>query len=377
MHIIHITLGKANPNRMNGVGVSIHNIASAQAELGHDVRLWGIANSYKDHDYPSRPFTTELFEQPRMPFSIPKTLLKRLETTPKDSVFHLHGGLLPIFWTLAKVLKKYGFRYLYTPHGAFTSGAFENNNRRKTAYMRLFEHRLMHGSEAVMVSGKGEKDFILSYFPALNVQIIPNGYELLTSFEKINKKTKAAEVPIFCYCGRLNRHHKGLDILIDGFAEYRKKGGIARLVLIGGGPDLDFLRNKAQDHEITSEIEFTGPLFDKAKQDFIQKCDLFVHTSRNEGFPSAVLEAAALGLPLLVSEATNVGDYVRQWKSGWVLPKNEATEVAKAFKEVEKLWLSNEIFPFAQQSLTMIQEAFLKEKIAHRVVNLYQNKTTA
>jgi glycosyltransferase involved in cell wall biosynthesis len=376
MQIIHVTLGKANPNRMNGVGVSIHNIASAQAELGHDVRLWGIANSYKDHDYPTRAFTTELFEQPRLPFSIPKTLLKRLETIPKTSVFHLHGGLLPIFWTLAKVLKKQGFRYLYTPHGAFTLGAFENNKHRKTAYLRLFEHKLMHDSEAVMVSGKGEKEFILGHFPRLNVQIIPNGYELLTSFEKINKKTKVEKVPIFCYCGRLNRHHKGLDILIDGFAEYRKSGGVARLVLIGGGPDQSFLKNKAHDYEIASEIEFTGPLFDKEKQVYIQKCDLFVHTSRNEGFPSAVLEAASLGLPLLVSEATNVGDYVYEWKSGWVLPKNDASEVAKAFKEVEKLWFSNELLPFAHQSLQMIQGAFLKEKIAKQVINLYQNKTT-
>jgi glycosyltransferase involved in cell wall biosynthesis len=371
MHIIHVTLGKANPNRMNGVGVSVHNIACAQADLGHDVRLWGISNTFLAHDYPERAFTTELFEQPRVPFALPVAIAKRLKEIPKDSVFHLHGGLLPILWTMAKMLKKQGFRYIYTPHGAFMPGSFEKGKSRKLIYMRLFEQNLMQKAVAVMVSGKGEKDFILKYIPTLNVQIIPNGYEPLTTLDLLNQKPKTGNIPMICYCGRINRHHKGLDILLDGFAMYRKKGGKGRLLLIGGGPDLDFLKNRANDHELEDAIEFAGPLFDQQKQERIRACDVFVHSSRMEGFPSAVLEAAALGLPLLVSEATNMGDYVRKWQSGWVLPQNDAQNVALALQAIETHWQNNTLLPYAKQSLTMIESAFLRKNIAAQVVDLY------
>jgi glycosyltransferase involved in cell wall biosynthesis len=371
MRIIHFSLGKANPNRMNGVGVSIHNIACAQSELGHEVSFWGVSTAPNIHDYPERPYKTELFSQPRMPFSLPISVVTRLKEIPKDTVFHLHGGLLPILWSLAKMLKKQGFRYLYTPHGAFMPGSFERGRSRKLVYMRLFEKQLMQQAEAVMVSGKGEKDFILHYFPAMRVKIIPNGYELLTSIAALQQKPTLQNHPVFCYCGRINRHHKGLDILVDGFATYRKQGGKGHLILIGGGPDLDFLKNRVLDHELASVIEFTGPLFDQAKQARIREGDVFVHTSRMEGFPSAVLEAAALGLPLLVSEATNMGDYVRTWQSGWVLTHNDATNVANSLLNIEKHWNENKLLTFAERSLQMIEGAFLRKKIAAEVVKLY------
>ena len=60
MKIIHLVLGKGNPNRMNGVNKVAYQLATTQTEMGHDVTLWGIANDLHKN-YPERNFKTVLF----------------------------------------------------------------------------------------------------------------------------------------------------------------------------------------------------------------------------------------------------------------------------------------------------------------------------
>jgi glycosyltransferase involved in cell wall biosynthesis len=48
--------------------------------------------------------------------------------------------------------------------------------------------------------------------------------------------------------------------------------------------------------------------------------DVFVHPSRNEGIPRSVLEALALGLPVVVTPETNLGTVVEEAQAGWCVP---------------------------------------------------------
>jgi len=42
MRVIHVVLGKANPDRMNGVNQVVHHLATEQVERGDEVEVWGI-----------------------------------------------------------------------------------------------------------------------------------------------------------------------------------------------------------------------------------------------------------------------------------------------------------------------------------------------
>ena len=57
MEIIHLILGKANPERMNGVNKVVHEMATNQVQRGYLVQVWGITPK-PVHDYPDRIFTT-------------------------------------------------------------------------------------------------------------------------------------------------------------------------------------------------------------------------------------------------------------------------------------------------------------------------------
>ena len=62
MDIIHIVLGKANPDRMNGVNKVVHQLATKQAASNRSVQVWGITEDLS-HNYAERNFKTQLFKK--------------------------------------------------------------------------------------------------------------------------------------------------------------------------------------------------------------------------------------------------------------------------------------------------------------------------
>jgi hypothetical protein len=75
MEIMHIVLGKANPERLNGVNKVVYNLATAQTIAGKKVEVWGITPDTV-HNYPERHFKTQLFKTSAFPFGIDKKLIE-------------------------------------------------------------------------------------------------------------------------------------------------------------------------------------------------------------------------------------------------------------------------------------------------------------
>ncbi|MBP9055833.1 MAG: hypothetical protein KBF69_05580, partial [Saprospiraceae bacterium] len=106
MEIIHIVLGKANPDRMNGVNKVVFQLATKQAESGRKVTVWGIT---KDpiKNFPDRNFETVLFPLGSHAFAIDKSLKAAIIAHADKAVFHIHGSWVSTFWAVARTLKKY------------------------------------------------------------------------------------------------------------------------------------------------------------------------------------------------------------------------------------------------------------------------------
>ena len=71
MEIIHLILGKANPDRMNGVNKVVYQLTTQQAIAGRKVSIWGISKN-TEHNYGERNFETRLFQAFRNPIKIDK-----------------------------------------------------------------------------------------------------------------------------------------------------------------------------------------------------------------------------------------------------------------------------------------------------------------
>jgi glycosyltransferase involved in cell wall biosynthesis len=96
------------------------------------------------------------------------------------------------------------------------------------------------------------------------------------------------------FLGRLEINNKGLDTLMDA----ARKLGSLRLVLAGKGRDEQRLREMASG----LPVEFMGFVTEQEKRDLLKRAAAFVLPSRFEGWGIAVLEAAAFGTPVVVSD---------------------------------------------------------------------------
>lgn len=93
---------------------------------------------------------------------------------------------------------------------------------------------------------------------------------------------------------------KNHDFLLYVFRELKKKEQTAKLVLVGGGKSERYL-TKAASLGITDSVLFLGSRSDV--DELLQAGDVFVFPSLHEGFPGAVLEAQAAGLPCVISNS--------------------------------------------------------------------------
>jgi len=97
--------------------------------------------------------------------------------------------------------------------------------------------------------------------------------------------------------GRLHPQ-KGFDLLFDALARTQSRNW--RLWLLGSGPDETKLRQQAAMLGISDHVDFLG--FDANPWRWFARADIFVMSSRWEGLPNALIEAMALGLPIIATD---------------------------------------------------------------------------
>ena len=369
MKIIHLVLGKGNPERMNGVNKVAYQLATSQTNLGHDVTLWGIANSLEEN-YPSRNFKTQLFTQIKNKFVIDAKLKSAIQSLSNDTIVHLHGSFIPEFYHATQLLNQQNISYIYTPHGSLTEMAMTKNKFVKKVYFELFESRLIAKAKRVQLLGVNEFSYLDKLTKRANKCLIANGQDMGVIPMYPSKSIKG-DSPVFGFCGRIAKFHKGLDLMLRGFQQYIHGGGEGVLELIGDGGDRKEIEQLAVELKIADKVVFHGKKFGKEKFDLLNRMDVFLHTSRMEGFPTAVLEAAALKIPTITSEATNINSYVKQYNCGFTLTDNSPAEIAETMHTAFQFFKENKLEKMGEEGRRMVEQEFDWEKIATQLIQVY------
>ena len=321
--IVHLIFGKANPDRANGVNRVVHHLAATQVAAGRNVEVWGLTPT---PEAPSgeRPYPLRLFRRGKLRLRLDAALRRALRELADTTVFHLHGGFLPEWNRTARLLRRSGHPYVFTPHGAYQRTALQKRPWLKRLALALFENELVRGAQRVQAFTRAEALDVASIALPAKTVVIPNGQDLLDETPYAANAT-----PVFGYLGRLLRYTKGLDALLEGFAQYSRQHD-GELVLIGDGPDRVELEALAASLGIADRVRFLGQRFGDEKLALLRSCDAFLHTSRHEGLPGAVLEAAALGLPLILTRGTNLAEVAATSGAGIAVGETDAAAIARA-----------------------------------------------
>lgn len=151
----------------------------------------------------------------------------------------------------------------------------------------------------------------------LKITIIPNAIKNI-------QLTKVEKKPWILCVARLS-YEKGVDRLIQAFALLESKGEW-RLMLAGSGPMLEELKSQAIRLGIDSSVIFLGSVPDVDM--LLNEASIFVLPSHREGFPNALCEAMAAGLPSICFDCIPTQSIIENGVNGIVVKNNDVKSMA-------------------------------------------------
>ena len=187
------------------------------------------------------------------------------------------------------------------------------------------------------------------------------------SISYIEDKASTLENKIVISVGRLT-YQKGYDRLVDVWRGVEQKNPEWQLHIYGNGEDKEMLRSKIEEYGLKN-VKIFPPTSDIEKK--LMEASLYVMTSRFEGLPMVLLEAMAVGLPL-VSFDCKCGprDVIEDGKNGYLIPDGDLLlmeeRINSLLNDDEKL---KEMSRYSKD--TAVQ--FSHEKIMERWIELFQS----
>lgn len=366
----------------SGLPQSIRGFACAQAALGLDVGLMSsspVPEGRLIEDLPGVHLLRGPNKRHYNPWWISEDWLVRIrQEFGVPDIVHFHSTYVPFQIALARHCRKLGWPYIITPHGGMTRLAQNVRRTKKAISNYLYYHSYERHAAAIHTFSPEEAEQAQALFKVDKIITVPNGIEdyllevpdQFTATDLGNFKSEGDLV--LGFVGRIDIYHKGLDLLLEALAILRSMpdGPSYKLFVIGPfhkKKDKLCFCSDVESLGLTSVVKLLGPKYGEEKLSYLLACNVFVHTSRFEGMPMAVLEAMALGCPCLVTPGTNVANIVRQG-GGWEC-EPDARSIADVLKIIYKN--RNSLQVLGQQSRSLMRERFTWHKVAQQLKEEY------
>jgi glycosyltransferase involved in cell wall biosynthesis len=194
------------------------------------------------------------------------------------------------------------------------------NSIAKRAWIALFERRNIDRAAAVHVTSEIEsKELKELGLKPRRIALVPNGVELPPIESPDNSTTKAASArarPVILFLGRVN-WKKGIDRLIPAIAHVPE----AELVIAGNDEEnyRPTLETLAERSGVAERVRFLGSVARTEKWELLRKARMLVLPSYSENFGNVILEAMAVGCPVVVTPEVGLAPTVRNANAGLIV----------------------------------------------------------
>jgi glycosyltransferase involved in cell wall biosynthesis len=225
-----------------------------------------------------------------------------------------------------------GTAAVYTPHAFVTLDPLLPAWKR-LLYGRL-ERYLARSSAAVIAVSEEEAAHARQLgIAAAKVHIVPNGIDCPALPPRALARSRLglgeAEFAVG-FAGRLTSQ-KAPDLLLAAFAKIAERWPLAHLVMIGGGPLEQVLREQVAVQGLDRRVHLLG---ETEAVSVMPALDLFCLSSRYEGMPYVLLEALAAGLPIVATRVGGVRSCVTHDVNGLLVEPGDSGELAQALSRL-------------------------------------------
>lgn len=266
----------------------------------------------------------------RMPWPTPLAAAWRDARDWRPDVVHAHSPFVTGVFA-RRLARATGSPLVFTHHTRFADyghylGPLAGPGARVTdAYLRRF----WAGCSAILAPSRDLAAEIQDRLPSDRrgrVHVVPTGIDVagIQALSPIDLRPIAgwpAAATVVATLGRLAAE-KSVEVVLDAVARVPE----ARLVVIGGGPLEERLRQRAMRAHLAGRVHFTGSLPRVEALATLRGADLFAFASRTETQGLVLAEALAAGLPAVAVDGPGVADSVRGGIDGLIVAAEPAAE---------------------------------------------------
>ena len=382
MRILHVIRGLANSS---GTTHTVVPLAEAQARLGHEVSVYFVSKPGEDAVVPD----AALVDATEFPMSISsrhfgwsRSFAKAVkENVPDFDAVHIHAiWNFPTWWAM-RCANRAGVPYILAPHGSLDDWALGRSRFLKRCYARIFEKPLFDNASRMQALTACEASQCKRFGIRVPAEILPNGIDLAAIDASRNRADLRSEFGlsndehILLFVGRIFPK-KGLDLLAPAFARVVRDRPNVTLLIAGHDAGSGYLESVKQMFASAGALQktrFLGEIKGRRKFEILRGADLFVLPSYSEGLPVAVLEAMAVGLPVIVTPACNLPE-VETHNAGWIADAKTDSLSEKLQKALASL---QERKQRGSNGAALVRKHFTWDTIARDSVEIYGRMISA
>ena len=337
LRILHVVPTYYPAVRYGGPIRSVHGLAVALAQRGHDVHVATTSvDGPNDLDVPLEravdldgvavhyfrvPALRRLYWSPSMAAWLARSIVQ-------FDVVHLHSVFLWPTWAAARAAYRAGVPYLMAPRGMLIGGVIRRRSRWvKSAWIHLIERVSLSRAAGLHVTADLEAEEVRALgLPMPALFCIPNGVGASGRHTPLSAGPFAGlRRPYAVFLSRIS-WKKGLDRLIIAWQWVPD----VDLVIAGNDeeryqPQVEAL---ARSLGVADRVHFVGPASDEHKWALLECAEVFVLPSYSENFGNVVAEAMSVGCSVIVSTEVGIASLVRRVGAGLVT-SGEPRELAR------------------------------------------------
>jgi glycosyltransferase involved in cell wall biosynthesis len=141
-----------------------------------------------------------------------------------------------------------------------------------------------------------------------------------------------------------------------------------KFFIAGSGKDEDKIKGMITRLELEEHIKMRG--FVESIEGFLSEMDIYVHTVNFEGLGTAILQAMAVGVPVVATDVGGIPDIIEDGKNGFLVKKQDCIEAA--VKVVELIENADKRTLFSKAGRELIEYKFSRNKMAKDYFELYE-----
>ncbi|GBR76336.1 putative glycosyl transferase [Candidatus Termititenax persephonae] len=284
----------------------------------------------------------------------------------KIQLLHAHYGYMGV--AALGLLRKYPVPLLTSFYGLDVY-----QHTRNPFYRWQLRRLFRRGRLFLACSEKMRGDLLRLGAPPDKTVVIYGGADL-RKFPYVPNPCPPHQAATILLCGRLVEK-KGFIYGIRAFLKIAPHYPRLRLKIIGTGRLAESCKHEVESSTFKNQIEFLG---NKTHAEYIEElkhCHLFLApsvTARNgdcEGLPTVLIEAAAIGRPLLATWHSGIPEIVQDGRNGLLSPEKDVEALAA---NIEKLLNKPEQWPaYSAHGRALVEAQFDLQKQAAKIENLY------